>query len=65
MYFKWTQGIALCYSCVERESFDGLENWLKQIDEKAPKDVQKVLIANKSDLDQEIEVPHDEGKARA
>ena len=44
-------GIVLTYAINERESFEDIENWVKQIKMHASDNVTKVLVGNKSDLD--------------
>ena len=43
-------GIILVYDCTEESTFGNIQNWLKQIDTHASSGVQKVLVANKTDL---------------
>ena len=43
-------GILLVYDCTNELSFNNITNWLKQIEAHASEDVQKVLVANKTDL---------------
>ena len=49
-YYKGAMGILLVYDCTEEVTFNNIQNWLKQIEAHAQPNVQKVLIANKSDL---------------
>lgn len=63
-YFKETQSIILVYACDNRESFDNLEGWLKQIDQLAEKRACKMLIGNKYDS-KDRTVSYDEGKKLA
>ena len=50
-YYKGAVGIILTYSITDRTSFENIERWITQIDNNAPSDVSKVLIATKFDLD--------------
>ena len=43
-------GIILVYSVTERESFDNVNNWMKQITEHADDNVCKILLGNKCDM---------------
>ena len=43
-------GIILVYSVTERESFDNVNNWMKQITEHADENVVKILLGNKCDM---------------
>ena len=49
-YYKGAIGIILAYSITDKNSFENVENWIKQIHEHASSDVIKVLVGNKSDL---------------
>jgi Ras-related protein Rab-8A len=42
-------GIILVYDCTDQQTFNNIQNWLKQIDQHASQNVAKVLVANKSD----------------
>lgn len=42
-------GIVLTYAIDDRNSFNDIENWIKQIKMHASADVVKVLVGNKSD----------------
>ena len=56
-------GIILTFSITDRSSFENIERWITQIDNNAPTEVCKVLIATKFDLDGEREVSTEEGMA--
>ena len=55
----------MVYDCTQRQTFNSILNWIKQIEEHAEKDVLKVLIANKIDKSNDIVVPLEEGKQLA
>jgi Ras-related protein Rab-8A len=42
-------GIILVYDCTDQQTFNNIQNWLKQIDQHANSNVAKVLVANKCD----------------
>lgn len=48
-YSRGAQGVLLVYDITNRWSFDGLDRWLKEVDEHAP-GVPKVLIGNRLHL---------------
>ena len=46
-------GIIVAYDCTSDESFKSINYWLKNIREKASKEVIIYLVGNKSDLEDE------------
>ena len=50
-YYKGAMGIVLVYDCTEEATFNNISNWLKQIETHASEGVAKVLVANKTDLE--------------
>lgn len=42
-------GIILTYSVEDKDSFNDIENWIKQIKMHTQNDVLKILVGNKSD----------------
>ena len=64
-YYKGAAGIILTYSITDRSSYDNVERWMQQIENNAPPDVSKVLLATKSDLNYERQVTEQEGRAMA
>ena len=54
-YYKGAAGIILTYS-IDRGSFENIERWIHQIENHAPSDVNKILVATKCDLNYERQV---------
>jgi GTPase SAR1 family protein len=54
-------GIILTYSVIDKKSFLGVHDWMKQIAEQSDENVCKILIANKCDLESERQVTTEEG----
>ena len=52
-FFKGSDGIILCYSVIDQNSFDCVSKWMTQIKNLSPSDVKVVLVANKSDCQSE------------
>ena len=50
------------YDITERESFENLNSWLIEIEKNANKNVYKLLIGNKCDLEEKRKVSYQEGK---
>jgi len=57
-------GIILVYDCTEENTFNNIQNWLKQIDQHASSNVAKVLVANKCDRSDKV-IETERGKALA
>lgn len=53
-YYKGAMGIILVYDCTEEATFNNISNWLKQIETHASDGVAKVLVANKTDLENRV-----------
>ena len=49
-FFKSAQGIMVCYSITDENSFQSVNKWIRQIRNYAPKDVKVIMLGNKSDL---------------
>jgi len=63
-YYRGAMGIILAYAVNDRESFQNIENWMKQIKEHASEDVCKILVGNKSDMPDRC-IEYEEGKRLA
>lgn len=63
-YYKGAMGIILTYACNDRDSFNSIENWMKQIKMHANEKVCKILVGNKSDVP-DRSVTYEEGKRLA
>ena len=49
IYYKGTRGILITYDVTDKNSFNNVKNWIKQIENNAEKNVKKVLVGNKYD----------------
>jgi Ras-related protein Rab-8A len=49
-YFRGAQGILLVYDVTDRNSFISIRNWVAQIQMHADVNVNKILIGNKCDV---------------
>ena len=61
-YYKGANGILVVYDITCRSSFDGLTPWLIEIEKSSNKDVYRLLIGNKNDLEDKRVISFDEGK---
>ena len=61
-YYRGAHGILLIYDVTDKDSFKNLNNWLIEIEKNASKNVLKVLIGNKSDLEDKRVITFNHGK---
>ena len=52
-YYRGAMGILLVYDVSDENSFVNVRNWMRQIDQNAAENVNRVLIGNKADVDSE------------
>jgi len=60
-YYKGGHGIMMVYDITDLESFRNLDLWLKEIEKNASKNVYKILIGNKNDMEKERKVSFEKG----
>ena len=61
-YYKGANGILLLYDITNLNSFKSLSNWLIDIEKNSSKNVKKILIGNKCDLNELRKIPMNKGK---
>ena len=61
-YYRGAHGILLIFDLTEIESFNNLNNWLAEIEKNANKNVVKVLIGNKCDLEDKRVISFEKAK---
>lgn len=49
-------GIMLVYDVTNEKSFENIKNWIRNIEENASADVEKMILGNKCDLDAKRQV---------
>ena len=64
-YFRGAQGILLVYDVTDRNSFISIRNWVQQIQMHADVNVNKILIGNKCDAQEQRAISLEEGEALA
>ncbi|KIW39429.1 uncharacterized protein PV06_09199 [Exophiala oligosperma] len=55
-YYRGAMGILLVYDVTDEQSFNNIRAWYSNVEEHAPKGVNKILIGNKCDMQQEKRV---------
>uniref|UniRef100_A0A3B3R0D7 Ras-related protein Rab-13 n=1 Tax=Paramormyrops kingsleyae TaxID=1676925 RepID=A0A3B3R0D7_9TELE len=65
-YYRGAMGIMLVYDITNEKSFDNIKNWIRNIEEHASADVEKMVLGNKCDVNDKRQVSRDQGdKVRA
>ena len=60
-YYKGAMGIIMTYAVNDRQSFNSLDNWARQIKTHASENVIKILVGNKTDC-KDRQVTEEEGR---
>ncbi|XP_040024845.1 ras-related protein Rab-8B-like isoform X1 [Gasterosteus aculeatus] len=56
-----SQGIMLVYDISNEKSFENIKNWIRNIEEHASSDVEKMILGNKCDMSDRRQVSKDRG----
>uniref|UniRef100_UPI00358F2705 ras-related protein Rab-10 n=1 Tax=Myxine glutinosa TaxID=7769 RepID=UPI00358F2705 len=61
-YYRGAMGIMLVYDITNSKSFENISKWLRNIDEHASEDVERMLLGNKCDMEEKRLVPKEKGE---
>jgi len=64
-YYRGAHGIIVVYDVTDKNSFENVSKWLKEIDSFAGPNVVKLLVANKCDLTEQRVISAEQGQALA
>jgi len=64
-YYRGAMGIMLVYDITNAKSFDNIAKWLRNIDEHANEDVERMILGNKCDMDDKRVISFERGQAIA
>ncbi|KAG6437404.1 hypothetical protein SASPL_102320 [Salvia splendens] len=65
-YYRGAMGILLVYDVTDEASFNNIRNWIRNIEQHASDNVNKILVGNKADMDESKRaVPTAKGQALA
>jgi len=64
-YYRGAMGILLTYDVTDDKSFNNIRNWMRNIEQHASENVNKILIGNKCDLVDKRVVDYQKGKTLA
>jgi GTPase SAR1 family protein len=51
-YYRGAMGILLVYDVTDEASFNNIRNWIRNIEQHASDNVNKILVGNKADMDE-------------
>ncbi len=63
--FRGAMGIMLVYDITNEKSFDNIKNWIRNIEEHASADVEKMILGNKCDVNERRQVSRERGEELA
>lgn len=64
-YYRGAMGIMLVYDITNSKSFDNIAKWLRNIQEHANDDVEKMILGNKCDMEDKRVIAKERGEAIA
>ena len=64
-YYKGAKGALLVYDITRRETFENINKWVPELKQGGDKDLNIILVGNKSDLVNERKVSTEEGSKKA
>ncbi|XP_002730366.1 ras-related protein Rab-10-like [Saccoglossus kowalevskii] len=64
-YYRGAMGIMLVYDITQPKTFDNITKWLRNIDEHANEDVERMLLGNKCDMEDKRMIPKERGESIA
>ncbi|KAM8761775.1 ras-related protein Rab-8B isoform X1 [Acanthopagrus latus] len=64
-YYRGAMGIMLVYDITNEKSFDNIRNWIRNIEEHASSDVERMVLGNKCDMNDKRQVSKERGEKLA
>lgn len=64
-YYRGAMGIMLVYDVTSLKSFESVRKWIKNIEEHAAPDVERIIVGNKCEVGERRQVKTDEGEKLA
>ncbi|XP_036295658.1 ras-related protein Rab-8B isoform X2 [Pipistrellus kuhlii] len=61
-YYRGAMGIMLVYDITNEKSFDNIKNWIRNIEEHASLDVERMILGNKCDMNDKRQVSKERGE---
>ncbi|OPJ88799.1 hypothetical protein AV530_016326 [Patagioenas fasciata monilis] len=63
-YYRGAMGIMLVYDITNEKSFENIRNWVRNIEEHASPDVEKMILGNKCDANDKRQVSREQGEKK-
>uniref|UniRef100_A0A914XNS6 Ras-related protein Rab-8A n=1 Tax=Plectus sambesii TaxID=2011161 RepID=A0A914XNS6_9BILA len=64
-YYRGAMGILLVYDITNERSFENIKNWIRNIEEHASSDVERMVLGNKCDVEDRRQVSRERGEQMA
>ena len=64
-YYKGSHGCFIVYDITNEKTFENVDNWFKQAQKEASKEVSIILVGNKCDLENERKITKEQGEEKA
>lgn len=64
-YYRGAMGIMLVYDVTNEKSFNNIRNWIRNIEEHASSDVERMILGNKCDMEETRQVSKERGEKLA
>ena len=61
-YYKGAHGIIVTYDITDRDSFAKVSEWMSEVDKHSDKNISRILVGNKKDLEDQREIQYSEAK---
>uniref|UniRef100_S4RZH8 RAB8B, member RAS oncogene family n=1 Tax=Petromyzon marinus TaxID=7757 RepID=S4RZH8_PETMA len=61
-YYRGAMGIMLVYDITNDKSFENIKNWIRNIEEHASADVERMILGNKCDMNDRRQVSRERGE---
>lgn len=55
-YYRGAMGIILVYDITDAKTFENIKNWIRNIEENASAEVERILLGNKCELEEKRQV---------
>lgn len=64
-YYRGAMGILLVYDITNEKSFENIKTWIKNIEQHASADVEKMILGNKCDMEDKRKITKEQGEQLA